>query len=429
MLDIKAIRANPKEIEARLRRRAPDTDLSEIEALDRDRLELLQSVERLKARRNEVSKEVGRKKKAGEDADSLIADTRVLGEELAGGQARLAELESRIHESVVALPNLPHPDVVPGADLSLAPLVREHGERLEESATGENHVEIATRLGLLDLTRASRLAGSHFALHRGWGARLEWALLRFMIDLHVDECGYELILPPFVANTDTLTASGQLPKFADQVYRCADDDLYLIPTAEVPLTGLHRSEILDEASLPLCYCAYTACFRREAGAHGASERGLIRTHQFNKVEIYRFATPESSYEQLETLVGQAEEVVRRLGLHFRTVRLVAGDLAQQAAMTYDVEVYIPGQERYYEVSSISNCEEYQARRSQIRYRPSSGGKVRYVHTLNGSALATSRLLAAIIETYVRADGSLEIPEVLRQHLAGAGVIHPDGRAT
>lgn len=426
MLDIKAIRANSKEIEARLRRRAPDIDLSEIETLDRDRLGLLQSVERLKARRNEISKEVGKRKKAGEDADSLIADTRALGEELAGGQDRLVELEKRIDEIVIALPNLPHPDVIPGGDPSQAQTIREEGDRLTKSATGENHVQIATRLGLLDLARASRLAGSHFALHRGWGARIEWSLLRFMIDLHVGESGYELILPPFVANTETLTASGQLPKFADQVYRCADDDLYLIPTAEVPLTAFHRSEILDEASLPLRYCAYTPCFRREAGAHGASERGLIRTHQFNKVEIYRFTTPESSYEQLEILVRQAEEVVRRLGLHFRTVRLVAGDLAQQAAMTYDVEVYIPGQERYYEVSSISNCEEYQARRSRIRYRPIGGGKARYVHTLNGSALATSRLLAAIIETYARADGGLDIPEVLRPHLAEASVIHPDG---
>ncbi len=429
MLDIKAIRAEPRTIEEGLRRRAPDTDLSELVKHDRVRLELLQGVEKLKARRNELSKEVGRRKKSGEDADALIAETRTLGQRLASDQARLAELEQEIHEQLIGLPNLPHEEVVPGDDLAAAPVVHQEGERPSASATGENHVEIATRLGLLDLPRATRLAGSHFALHSGWGARLEWALLRFMIDLHVDELGYRMILPPFVANTDTLTASGQLPKFADQVYRCADDDLYLIPTAEVPLTGLHRSELLEEQDLPLCYCAYTPCFRREAGAHGATERGLIRTHQFNKVELYRFATPESSYQQLEVLVEHAQEVVRRLGLHFRTLRLVAGDLAQQAAMTYDVEVYIPGQERYYEVSSISNCEAYQARRAQIRYRPREGGKPRFVHTLNGSALATSRLMAALLESYVRPDGALEIPEVLRPHLGGAAAIDPEGSAS
>lgn len=421
MLDIKAIRANPEEIEARLRRRAPDIDLSEIRDLDRERRELLQSVERTKARKNEVSREVGRRKKAGEEAQELIQSMRALGQTLAVAEARLAEVTAAIEARVAELPNLPHRDVTPGNDLSQGTVLREEGVA-PRSATGENHLQIATRLGLLDMERGARLAGSRFGLFRGWGARLEWALLQFMIDVHVGEFGYEFILPPFVANSETLTASGQLPKFADQVYRCADDDLYLIPTAEVPLTGLHRGEMLEEDALPHCYCAYTPCFRREAGAHGATERGLIRTHQFNKVEIYRFVAPEQSYAELEILTAHAEEIVRRLGLHFRTVRLVAGDLAQQAAMTYDIEVYIPGQERYYEVSSISNCEDYQARRAQIRYRPTGGGKPRFVHTLNGSALATSRLMAALLESNVREDGALEIPEVLRSYLGGVDVI-------
>lgn len=428
MLDIRAIRARPEEIQERLRRRAPELDLGPLVQLDGDRRELLQAAEQLKARKNTVSKEVGKRKKGGEDATELITAMRHLGEELGAAEARLAELADEIHAIVAGLPNLPHPDVLPGSDVSQAQVLRSAGEPPRPAAGAENHLEIATRLNLLDMERGARLAGSRFALYRGWGARLEWALLQFMIDLHVREHGYELFLPPLVANTETLTAAGQLPKFADQVYRCADDDLYLIPTGEVPLTGLHRGEILDESDLPLAYCAYTPCFRREAGAHGATERGLIRTHQFNKVEIYRLTSPERSYEEMELITTQAESVVKRLGLHFRTVRLVAGDLAQQAAMTYDVEVYIPGQERHYEVSSVSNCEDYQARRAQIRYRPSEGGKPRFVHTLNGSALATSRLMAALLETNLQGDGSLLVPEVLRPYLGNVATISEAGKS-
>lgn len=424
MLDIKIIREDPSEIEQALRRRDERIDLSALVAADRERLTVLQEVETLKAEKNRLSKEVGRLRKAGESADEVIAGTKTVGVKIGELEERRGVLEDEIAQEVAALPNLPHPDVTPGGDVTQATVVRTWGERPKDP--GENHVDIARRLGLIDLERAARLSGSQFALYRGWGARLEWALIRFMLDLHVDVNGYEMILPPFVANTETLTASGQLPKFADQVYRCADDDLYLVPTAEVPLTGLHRAEMLREEDLPLRYCAYTPCFRREAGAHGANERGLIRTHQFNKVEIYRFAPPEASYQHLDAIVVEVEDVLQRLGLHYRTIRLVAGDMAQQASMTYDIEVWIPGQDRYYEVSSVSNCEDYQARRASIRYRPTEGGKPRFVHTLNGSALATSRLFAAILESNVQADGNLLVPEVLRPHLGGAAVITPDG---
>ena len=428
MLDIKAIRNDPEGIEERLRRRDSGIDLSDLVGADQRRRETLQAVEVLKARKNEVSREVGARRKAGENADDLIGSMRAVGEELSGLEATLAEITQEVDSICASLPNLPHADVVPGSDLEAAECIRQEGTCPERPEDSPHHLEIAERLGLLDMERGARLAGSQFAFHRGWGARLEWALIQMMLDVQVGEKGYEMILPPLLANTETLTASGQLPKFADQVYRCADDDLYAIPTAEVPLTGMHRGDTLREDDLPLRYCAYTPCFRREAGAHGAQERGLIRVHQFNKVEIYRYTRPETSYEHLEEIVSDAEDILRRLGLHFRTIRLVAGDLAQQAAMTYDIEVWIPGQGRYYEVSSVSNCEDYLARRASIRHRPTEGGKPRFVHTLNGSALATSRLFAAILETFETSDGSVEIPEVLRSYLGGVTRLLPDGGA-
>ena len=410
MLDIRRIREDAEGIEARLRTRDPEIDLTELIDLDDRRRKTIGEVEALKAERNEGSQEVGRRKKAGEDANELLA-------RLSEISARIGELDDRLRsesEGIDAilhrLPNVPHPSVPVGAK-DLKEIVREAGEKPTHTDVVP-HLQLGEAKGIFDFPRAAAIAGARFPMYVGLGARLEMALIQFMYFRHVD-AGYTPVWPPFLANAESFFVSSQLPKFADDVYRIERDDLYLNPTAESLLVNLHRGETLAADALPKPYVAYTPCFRREAGSYGEEERGLIRVHQFNKVEMFQFTTAKSSYEALDDLIADAEGVLQALGLHYRVAVLSTEDMAQQAAKTVDLEVYLPGQGRYYEVSSCSNCEDFQSRRGKIRYRPEPKAKPEFVHTLNGSGLATSRLMAAILENSQEAGGRVRIPEVLQ----------------
>jgi seryl-tRNA synthetase len=407
MLDIRKLREERDEVEARLRARDPTIDLARLLELDGARRRTIADVEGLKAERNTGSQEVGRRKKSGEDASALL-------ERLGEVSARISELDgvlreqtARIDALLLDLPNVPHPSVPVGsAEKKL--VLREVGERPRDEGITP-HLELAESKGILDFPRAAAIAGARFPMYVGLGAQLEMALIQFMFFRHARN-GYTPVWPPFLANEESFYVSSQLPKFADDVYRIEKDGLYLNPTAESLLVNLHRGEMLAAEDLPL---RYVACFRREAGSYGEEERGLIRVHQFNKVELFQFTTPESSYEALDGLVADAEGVLQALDLHYRVVVLATEDMAQQAAKTIDLEVYLPGQGRYYEVSSCSDCEAFQARRGDIRYRPAPNEKPEFVHTLNGSGLATSRLMAAILENNQEKDGRVRIPEVLR----------------
>jgi seryl-tRNA synthetase len=412
MLDIRLLRDDPEGIAKRLKDRNPEIDISEIIALDRRRLELIREVEDLKAERNRGSQEVGRLKKEGKDASALLERLGELAERIDAYERELKEIEPRINDLLARLPNLPHPSVPVGKKEEKV-VVRSFGARPEFDFPVKHHLEIGEEKGILDFRRAAMIAGARFPMYIGTGAVLEMALIQFMFMFHVRN-GYTPVFPPFLANAESFYVSSQLPKFADQIYHCEKDDLYLNPTAESLLANLHRGEILSADELPKNYVAYTPCFRREAGTYGEEERGLIRVHQFNKVELFKYTTPEASYQELDALVQEAEGVLQALGIHYRVVVLPTQDLAQQSSKTIDIEVYLPGQGRYYEVSSCSNCEEFQARRGKVRYRPSPKEKPRYVHTLNGSGVATSRLMAAILENNQLPDGRIKIPEVLQE---------------
>lgn len=424
MLDIRKIRERPEEVEGRLKTREPSISLVGVLRADERRRMLLSDVEAHRTRQNEASKQIGRMRHTGEDSGEIMREMQELSRLLRDLESQLKDAEQELDGEMALLPNLPHDSVPVSLHKSENVVVREWSERREFDFEFKNHVQLGESLGILDFERGSKIAASQFPLYVGMGARLEWALISFMLDVHTREHGYTPVIPPYLVNPQTMFTSGNLPKFADQLYRCQEDDLYVIPTSEVPMTSMYRDEILEEASLPLAFTAYTACFRREAGSYGARERGLVRIHQFNKVEMYKFTNEDSSYDELEKLVADAEDIVRRLGLHFRTVLLVTGDIGQQSAKTYDIEVYLPGQASYYEVSSCSNCEDYQARRGNIRYRPQGGGRPRFVHTLNGSGLATSRLLISIMENNQQPDGSVLIPEVLVPYLGGVDRICP-----
>ncbi len=411
MLDIKKLREDPQGVERRLKTRNPAIDISKIVDLDHRRLELIQEVEALKAERNRGSQEVGRLKKEGKDPSRLLASLSTTSSRISTLEDELKGIASRIDDLLARLPNLPHPSVPVGKKEEKVTL-RSFGERPEYNFPVKHHLEIGEEKGILDFRRAAMIAGTRFPMYIGMGAVLEMALIQFMFSYHVKN-GYTPILPPFLANSESFYVSGQLPKFADDLYHCEKDDLYLNPTAESLLANLHRGEILAVSDLPLNYVAYTPCFRREAGTYGEEERGLIRVHQFNKVELFKYTTPETSYQELEKIVHEAEGVLQALNVHYRVVLLTTQDLAQQSSKTIDIEVYLPGQDRYYEVSSCSNCEGFQARRGKIRYRPAPGEKPRYVHTLNGSGVATSRLMAAILENNQLPDGRVRIPEVLQ----------------
>ncbi len=424
MLDIRLIRSQPEETEEKLRKRDPTISLRPILDLDARRRELIFHTEERKKKRNEASEMIGRLKKEGKDASQHIAEMKEVSEDIKRLDAEIREAEEKIGSEMALLPNVPDDSVPVGETKEEAIVVREWGEKPQFSFEPKNHVQLAGLTGMLDFPRAAKLAESQFPMYVGMGALMEWALLCFMVDVQTRENGYTLVLPPYLANPETMFTSGNLPKFEGDLYKLQGNELYLIPTSESPLTSFHRDEILEEEDLPLRYASYTACFRREAGTYGAEERGLIRVHQFNKVEMYKITTPETSHRELDSLVRDAEKLVERLGLHYRTRLLPTGDMALQSAKTFDVEVWLPAQKAYYEVSSCSNCKSFQAVRGNIRYRPKDGGRNQYVHTLNGSGLATSRLLVAILETYQQADGSILVPEAIRKYMHGIERIEP-----
>lgn len=421
MIDIKKIRENPMEVEEKLKRKDPSISLDEVVGLDEKLRTLATEADELKNRRNIVSKKIPQIKDEKERSEK-IAEMKEVSQRISDYDDEIRIIEEKLNEKLALLPNMPHDSVPVSEDESEKVIVRKHLEKPEFDFELKNHVELGTELGMFDFERAAKISQSMFALYKGDGSRLEWALINFMIDFLTIEKGFQLIIPPYLANRDTAFTSGNLPKFENQLYKCKDDELYLIPTSEMAMASIHRDEILDEEDLPIYYCAYSACFRREAGAHGKEERGLIRVHQFNKVEMFKYTTPETSYNELEHMVATAEAMIGMLGLHYRTALLVSTDIAQQSSKTYDVECWLPAQDSYYEVSSCSNCEDFQARRGNIRYRPAGSKKTRYVHMLNGSGLATSRLMVSIVETYQQKDGSVAIPEVLRKYMGGQDVI-------
>ncbi len=417
MLDIKYIRDNLDEVERRLAARGGAVDLSLLKSLDAGRRKLLTEAEALKARKNAVSEEIGRLKREKKDASPLVAEMQEVSVKIKELDSRVAGCEGELEACILQIPNLPHESVPPGRDSEANPVIRTWGRKPEFGFTPLEHTDVGERLGILDFERAGKLSGARFSLSKGPGALLERALINFMLDLHTRVHGYLEVLPPFMVKSDALQGTGQLPKFEEDLFKIEGWDHYLIPTAEVPVTNIHRDEILEEEALPLRYTAYTPCFRKEAGSYGKDVKGLIRQHQFNKVELVKFATPETSYAELERLTDNAEEVLRRLNLHFRVVALCTGDLGFSSAKTYDIEVWLPGQGKYREISSCSNFEAFQARRADIRCRP-KGGKPRFLHTLNGSGLAVGRTVVAIIENFQQEDGSVVVPQALRPYMGG-----------
>jgi len=423
MLNLRLIRENPEEVERRLRTRDEEIELDGLLKLDEERRALIREVEDLKARRNEGSKRIGKLLSEGhiEEAERLKGEMARLAERIRELDDKRKEVEQELRDMLIRLPNLPHPSVPVSTRKGDKVVLREYKSRREFDFPPKSHIELGEALGLLDFPRAARIAGARFPLYRGRGALLEMALVQFMFRYQTEENGYEPIFPPFLGNEESFYTSSQLPKFEEDIYLCERDRLYLNPTAEVLLANMHRGEILPADGLPKKYAAFTTCFRREAGAAGEEERGLIRTHQFNKVELFWFTKPEESYTILEQLIEDAEDILKELDIHYRVTLLPTCDLAQQSAKTVDLEVWLPSQGKYYEVSSCSNCEDFQARRGNIRYRPEPEAKPQYVHMLNGSGVATSRLFAAILENNQQKDGSVIVPEPLRDYV-GADVL-------
>lgn len=424
MLDLRIIRKDPERIRMALKRRGYSFPLDELLKKDEEWRSALSEVQVLKEKRNEVSKKIAAMKAKGEDPAGLLQQMKEVSRRIKELDKTVSLLEAEIREMLISIPNIPHESVPVGEDENDNVEVRRWGELPKFDFEPKPHWEVGEKLDILDFERGVKLAESRFTVLKGLGARLERALINFMLDLHTNEHGYKEIFPPFLVNSKAMFGTGQLPKFEQELYKCRDDDLYLVPTAEVPLTNLFMDEILPPGSLPIYVTAYTACFRREAGSYGKDIRGIIRQHQFNKVELVKFSEPESSYEELEKMVRDAEEVLRRLGLPYRVVLLCTGDMGFTSAKTYDIEVWMAGQGKYREISSCSNCEDFQARRANIRYRPSPGEKPRYVHTLNGSGVAVGRTLAAILENYQQEDGSILIPEALVPYMGGTKVITP-----
>lgn len=417
MLDVKILRNEFGRVEEALKARGKSLDLiSDFPKLDEKRRLLLQESEQLKNRRNLVSAEVAKRKKNKEDADELIAEMRSVGDRIKELDDEVRGLEDKIEELSMAIPNIPHSSVPVGLSEEENVEVRRIGQPREFTFTPRAHWELASELGVLDFEAGAKVTGSRFTFYKGLGARLERALISFMMDLHSNEHGYEEMLPPYIVNRDSLYGTGQLPKFEEDLFKLTEEGYYLIPTAEVPVTNYHRDEILDAASLPRYYVAYSSCFRSEAGAAGRDTRGLIRQHQFNKVELIKIVHPESSYDELEKMTANAERVLQLLKLPYRVMALCTGDMGFTAAKTYDLEVWLPESGMYREISSCSNVEDFQARRANIRFRPEPKSKPEFVHTLNGSGLAVGRTVAAIMENYQQEDGTIEIPEVLRPYM-------------
>jgi len=423
MLDLKFLRANFAEVKEKLQHRGEDlTDLGKFEELDRTRRELILEVEQLKSKRNEVSQQVAVLKREKQDADQLIAEMKEVGDKIKGLDDQLRDVEETLEKLLLSIPNIPHKSVPVGETEDDNVEIRKWGEVPSFDFEPKPHWDVADGLGIVDFERAGKVTGSRFVFYKGLGAKLERALFNFMLDLHTEEHGYEEVLPPYIVNRASMTGTGQLPKFEEDAFRIESEDFFLIPTAEVPVTNLHRDEILSGEELPINYAAFSACFRSEAGSAGRDTRGLIRQHQFNKVELVKFVKPEDSYNELEKLTGHAEKVLQLLGLPYRVLSMCTGDLGFTAAKKYDIEVWIPSYETYREISSCSNFESFQARRANIRFRREPKGKPEAVHTLNGSGLAIGRTVAAILENFQQADGSVVIPEVLRPYMGNREVI-------
>jgi seryl-tRNA synthetase len=418
MLDVKLLREDLTRVRERLASRGIEIAWDEFVYLDQQRRDTLARIEKLKERKNRLSGEIGKVKKSGGDATALMGEVEEVSETIRQGEEPLAEIEARFEKLMLTMPNLPEPSVPAGRSAAENREVRRWRDPPQFDFPAKNHWDIGEELGILDFTRAAKIAGARFALYKDAGARLERALINFMLDLHTQKHGYREVLPPFLVNRDAMTGTGQLPKFEEDLFRVSEPDFFLIPTAEVPVTNIHREEMLEREQLPIRYVAYTPCFRREAGSYGQDVRGLIRQHQFNKVELVKFTEPEHSYDELDKLVIDAETVLQQLQLPYRVVELCTGDLSFAAAKTYDLEVWLPGQSTYREISSCSNFEDFQARRAQIRYRKETKGKPIFVHTLNGSGLAVGRTLVAVLENYQQKDGSVVIPEVLRSYMGG-----------
>src|SRR5271165_3076289 len=420
MLDLNFVRDNLALVEERLRQRGmnPAEVLRDFRLIDSERRQANTTAETLQARRNRASEEIAKLKKSGQDATAQINETKDLREQIQESEKKAAEQEARLREILTSIPNLPHHSVPVGKSVEDNVEARRWGTAPQFDFKPKPHWELGEQLGILDLERAAKLSGARFAVYWALGARLERALANFMLDLHTREHGYTEVLPPYLVNSESMYGTGQLPKFAQDLFRVphGEKDLWLIPTAEVPVTNLYRDEVLDAAKLPICLTAYTPCFRSEAGSYGKDVRGIIRQHQFQKVELVKFSRPENSYEEHEKLTRNAETVLQKLGLHYRTMTLCTGDMSASSAKTYDIEVWLPGQQLFREISSCSNFESFQARRANIRYRPQGKSKTDCLHTLNGSALSVGRTWVAIVENYQQADGSVRIPEALQPYM-------------
>ncbi len=416
MLDIKRIRMNSEEIKKALEKRHGDYPIDKVLELDEKRRMILMEVEEKKAKQNQVSKEIPKLKKEGKDVKEVLEEMKNLSDEVKELDVEVKEIDVSLKELLLNIPNTPHETVVEGLSDEDNVEIRKFGEPTEFDFEPKAHWDLGTDLGILDFERASKITGTRFSLFKGLGAKLERAIISFMLDLHTSEHGYMEMLTPFMVNRDSMIGTGQLPKFEEDMFHLPSKDYFLVPTAEVPLTNLHRDEILEEKDLPVYYTGYTPCFRQEAGAAGRDTRGLIRNHQFDKVELVKLSKPEDSYEELEKLTNNAEEVLKRLNIPYRVVMLSTGDLGFSSAKTYDIEVWMPSYGRYVEISSCSNFEDFQARRANLRFRRQDTGKVEYVHTLNGSGLAVGRTFAAILENYQQEDGTIKIPEVLKPYL-------------
>ncbi|HAE92798.1 serine--tRNA ligase [Tissierella praeacuta] len=418
MLDIRRIRSNPDEVIKALGKRKGEFPIDKVLKLDEDRRNILVEVEEMKAKQNAQSKEIPKLKKEGKDPASIFAEMKELSEKIRELDVKVKEIDEDLRHTLLQIPNTPHESVVEGKDDTDNVEIRKFGEPRKFEFEAKAHWDLGTDLNILDFENATKITGARFTVFRGLGARLERAITQFMLNLHTENHGYTEMSTPFMVNRNSMIGTGQLPKFEEDMFHLPSKDYFLVPTAEVPLTNLERDNILSEKSLPIYYTAYTPCFRQEAGAAGRDTRGLIRNHQFDKVELVKFVAPESSYDELEKLTNNAEEVLKQLGLPYRVVALCSGDLGFSSAKTYDIEVWMPSYGRYVEISSCSNFEDFQARRANIRYRKEDTGKVEFVHTLNGSGLAVGRTFAAILENYQQEDGTVIVPEVLRPYMGG-----------
>lgn len=419
MLDLKKLRSNTEEVKKALSNRGEDFDVNvidEVISLDEERRKILVDVEALKKQRNEVSAEIPKRKKAGEDVTEVMAEMREIGDKIKADDAKVAELNDKINYIMLRIPNIPNPAVPEGETDEDNVEIKRWGEPTKFNFEPKAHWDLGTDLDLLDFERGGKVAGSRFTVYKGMGARLERSIINYFLDKHTFENGYTEVLPPYMVNRDSMTGTGQLPKFEEDAFKVENNGYFLIPTAEVPVTNMYRNETLEGDKLPIKHAAYSACFRAEAGSAGRDTRGLIRQHQFNKVELVKFCKPEQSYEELDKLVQDAESVLQGLGLPYRIVRICKGDLGFTAALKYDIEVWMPSYNRYVEISSCSNFEDFQARRANIKYKNSPKEKPQFVHTLNGSGVAIGRTVAAILENYQQEDGSVVIPEALKEYM-------------